>query len=161
MAFISAPPFNEAMEGDAPRALDTGRSSGPAAGGPPEQNWTRRVFSRGWVGFFTAIYSTLQPLQNANVYQKSTPLTGAMVQMVNQAMYLLLVPAGTLASLTVIFPSNPTDAEPIHISTTQTITALTLIAASPTTISNAPTTLAAGAAIRYMFSLTDKVWYPI
>jgi hypothetical protein len=114
------------------------------------------------VGFFTAIYNALLPLQNANVHQDVTPTTGSTVTMQNQAMYLMLTPAGTLASLTINLPNNPTDAEPIEITTTKTITALTLAAPISTgsiTINNAPTTLAAGSSIKLVFNLAQKAWF--
>ena len=59
-------------------------------------------------------------------------------------------PVTTLATLTLALPTAPLDGQAITFSSTQAITAFTLVAASGT-VYNAPAGLAAGATIEYKF----------
>ncbi len=88
------------------------------------------------------------------------PLTGFsyVVQAANS--WLLLAPAGTIATGTVVMPYGPTDGAVVQINTTATITALTVSGVS-VTIAGAPTTLAANAFFRMQYRLATNTWYRV
>jgi hypothetical protein len=62
----------------------------------------------------------------AEPFDYNAPLTGATVNM--QTAKLALVPAGTIATLTVNLPLNPPDGALAEISSTQVVTAITVAA---------------------------------
>ena len=77
--------------------------------------------------------------------------------------WLLLRPAGTLATGTIVLPSNSnaTDGQEILVTTTQEITALTVSGNGATEVNGEPSTLTAGDKFTLRFnSLTDS-WYAI
>jgi hypothetical protein len=93
-------------------------------------------------------------------YQYATPLTGTSITIGTTAngaptQALILNPAGTIAALTVVFPTGVVDGYKLQISTSQVITALTLTGA----ISNAVTTLAAGATVAYVWVAQAASWF--
>lgn len=61
----------------------------------------------------------------AEPFDYAAPLTTNVITM--QTAKLVVNPAGTIAALTVNFPLNPPDGTVVEISTTQIITALTLV----------------------------------
>ena len=80
------------------------------------------------------------------------PLTGFNIQM--QTGILVLNPAGTLATGTVVLPQNPPDGAVAEISSTQTQTALTVSAGSGDSIAGAAVTaLVAVTRVKYRYSL--------
>lgn len=90
-----------------------------------------------------------------DTYQYAQPATGFSIA-AGSVGTLILNPAGTLAAGTVTFPASPSDGQTFRISTSQTITALTLAGA---TISNAVTTLAAGAVTGYKWVAAASSWF--
>ena len=90
-------------------------------------------------------------------YGYSAPTTGQTAQLPNNISDWTFLPAGTLASLTVSLPTAPQDGLNITVSTTQTITALTVNAASGT-VFNPPTTLTAGQTFEYKFIGGVNIW---
>jgi hypothetical protein len=120
-------------------------------------NNTTSVFPNGSVlgGWQRISYDVPQPV---DVY--ATPVTGFSITATPVALVpsqtLILNPAGTLAAGTIIFPSGVSDGYKLTISTSQTITALTL---SGATISNAVTTLAAGAVVSYIWVAQANSWF--
>jgi hypothetical protein len=89
-------------------------------------------------------------------YQYATPVTGSTVTFNPFTGVLSLNPAGTLAALTIVFPSAPFDGEPLIIATTQTITALTITSAKA--LATTPTTLAAGGKINLRYDAAAALW---
>lgn len=87
------------------------------------------------------------------------PVTGFSITMDPNIPDLILDPAGTLATGTVVLPAYPRDRTKVTVCSTQTITALTLSPNTGQTVKNAPTTLAAGAAFSYRFNLGNLTWY--
>jgi len=72
---------------------------------------------------------------------------------------LIIQPAGTLATGTIIMPAAPADGMVIAFSSTQIITALTVSANSGQSIVNNVTTLLAGGGAKYIYRLTNTTWY--
>jgi hypothetical protein len=71
---------------------------------------------------------------------------------------LCLVPAGTIATFTVVFPAYAYDTQRINIFTSNIITALTLTPGAGQTITGAVTTLAANASVSYAYSASGVTW---
>jgi hypothetical protein len=72
---------------------------------------------------------------------------------------LILNPAGTLATGTVIMPAAPADGMTITISSSQIITLLTVSANTGQSIVSAVTTLLAGGGAKYIYRATGTTWY--
>lgn len=89
--------------------------------------------------------------------QYAAPATGATVTVNPGTNFLVLEPAGTIATLTVNLPAGA-DGQVLAISSTQIITAVTLAASGAETIAGTITTLAAANSFcRYIFRSTK--WY--
>jgi hypothetical protein len=71
---------------------------------------------------------------------------------------LALVPAGTIATFTVVFPNYAYDTQRVTIFTGNTITSLTLTPGSGQTISSAVTTLVANASVSYAYASATAAW---
>lgn len=99
---------------------------------------------------------------NSNV-SFQVPITGFSITIAAGVSTLMLDPAGTLATGTIIMPAAPADGLIINIGATQTITALTVSANSGQSIKNAPTTLTVsliGAqGYQYIYRLSNTTWY--
>ncbi len=102
--------------------------------------------------------------QDGKVTQYSAPLTGATVTVTDtqDSIWLILTPAGTIAALTLTFPTlaNTVDKQEILFNTTNTITALTL-SGNGSSIVGAITTLAANGFARYRFDAVLSTWYRV
>lgn len=97
--------------------------------------------------------------------QYSSPsATGFSVQVNNasNSVFLLLTPAGTLATGTIVLPlqANCIDRQEILTHSTQTITTLT-INGNGSALSGAPTTITAGGFFRLRFDNVNKIWYRV
>ena len=94
---------------------------------------------------------------SGQIAQYSSPATGATVTVSNltQNTRLILSPAGTIDTLTIVLDSAPADLETISVSSTQTITALTI---SGGTTSGAPTTMGATTPFRLQYDAVATVW---
>lgn len=91
------------------------------------------------------------------VYSYQTPATGFNITIPSTVDNLVLNPAGTLATGTIVMPATPIDGQRVVVSTSQIITALTVSPNAGQTLLNAPTTLqlwanTAGAISGYGFS---------
>jgi len=95
-------------------------------------------------------------------YTFNTPTTGTTVTMAPGTETAIISPAKTLAALTLALPSctSKYDGSIARYSSTQTITALTVSATSGT-VSNAPTTLAAGTGHGMLCRGANTTWYPL
>lgn len=92
-------------------------------------------------------------------FSRQTPATGFSITVPNNTSHLVLHPAGTLATGTVVLPSAPINGQALEVLTDQTITALTVSPNAGQTLVNAPTTLVAGTAFSYFFCTADAEWY--
>lgn len=96
----------------------------------------------------------------------STPGTGfniAVPTPVAQQQWMLLQPAGTLATGTITLPLNTStpDGTEVLVTTTQIITTFTLALNGATAANGAPTTLAANGFARMRFVSSTNSWYRI
>lgn len=78
------------------------------------------------------------------------------------SVWLILTPTGILAAGTLTLPAvaNCVDRQEILVNCTQTVTALT-ISGNGSTVTGAPTTLAANAFFRLRFDAVTKTWYRV
>jgi hypothetical protein len=91
--------------------------------------------------------------------QYATPVTGATVTAnSNGAVRLLIDPTGTLATLTVTFPSSPSDGDTLQLGSSQIVTALTM---NGGTIIGGLSSFAVGTAGMWVFSGTGSKWIKI
>lgn len=74
-------------------------------------------------------WETVGTMLATNAYQYAAPTTGSTVTS-NSRRALVLNPAGSLATLTIAFPSSPVSGQTFAISTSQTIASITLTGAS-------------------------------
>jgi len=72
---------------------------------------------------------------------------------------LLINPAGSLASGTIIMPAAPVDGMTISFSSTQTISTLTVSSNTGQSIVGAPTTLLAGTTASFVYRSANSTWY--
>lgn len=108
------------------------------------------------------VYLSLASL-NTLPYQYETPLTGASITVANNIGKLIIDPAGTIATLTVVMPSAPVDGQILSMGTDSTITALTITPGAGQTVANSPTalTISTTAAFGYQFiyRAANTNWY--
>lgn len=103
------------------------------------------------------------PTVSTNLYVPGTGFNIAVPTPVSDQQWILLQPAGLLASGTITLPLNTStpDGNEILITTTQQITAFTLALNGATAANGAPTTLAADDFFRMRFFATTNSWYRI
>jgi len=100
---------------------------------------------------------------DGKVTQYASPLTGATVTIApastGGSVFLLLQPAGTIATLTVVLPAAgiAVDKQEVMVSTTNTVTALTVFAGG-TTLAGAPTTITAAAPFKMRYDGVNSIW---
>lgn len=75
--------------------------------------------------------------------------------------WLLLTPTGTFAAGTIVLPTSAADKSEVSVNCTQIVTALT-VSAGGTTVTGAPTTLAAANAFFTMrYDAATNAWYRV
>lgn len=94
-------------------------------------------------------------------YSLQTPSTGFSISIPNGVGQLLLAPSGTLATGAITFPSQPVDGQIIGISSSQIVTALTLLGFAGQFVSNPVSALAAGIGVNYQYVLSNSTWYRV
>lgn len=112
----------------------------------------------------TLIESNLGTTIQEPITQYSVPVTGFSVQ-VNDSdsdVHLILSPAGTLATGTIVLPTstNLRDKQVIMVNSTNEVTALT-VDANGATFPGSPTTITANGYFSMKYDYTGNVWYRI
>jgi hypothetical protein len=101
------------------------------------------------------------------VTQYAAPLTGGNVLVAPPVaggnVYLILTPAGTLASLTVTLPAKATcvDGQEVLVSCTQILTALTVAPNGAVAANGAPTSMTANGFFRMRYDGVVGTWYRV
>lgn len=102
--------------------------------------------------FLTDLITGIGPIVDAE------PLSGAtLTASAGQGGYNL-VPAGTLATLTVVLPPTPSDGQVFELSTTQQLTALTVSAPGGATVRGASYTLNADSGSSWRYREAYTAW---
>ena len=127
----------------------------------PNNGDARRMSLNTLLAFFQQQFAA--PTLATNVYTPSTGFNIAVSTPVAQQQWVLLQPAGTLASGTVTLPLNTItpDGTEVLITTSQQITAFTLGANGAANLYGDPTTLAAEDFFRMRYVQSLNSWYQI
>jgi len=127
----------------------------------PSNGDTRRVPLSQLLTFFQQVFAS--PTLATNVYTPGTGFNIAVPTPVAQQQWMLLQPAGTLATGTITLPLNTgtPDGTEILITTTQQITAFTLAPNGAMSLYGDPTTLAAEDMFRMRYVSATNSWYRI
>lgn len=101
------------------------------------------------------------------VSQYAAPLTGGNVlvapPVAGNNVYLVLTPAGTLATLTITLPAKATcvDRQEVLVSSTQILTALTVAPNGAAAANGAPTSMTANGFFRMRYDGVIGTWYRV
>lgn len=103
------------------------------------------------------------PTVATNLYTPGAGFNITVPTPVAEQQWMLIQPAGTLATGTVTLPLNTgvPDGTEVLITSTQTITAFTIALNGAAAIFGGVSTLTAGAAVRYRYYLATNSWYNI
>lgn len=127
----------------------------------PNNGDARRLPIGALLQYFQQTFAS--PTLATNVYTPGTGFNLAVPTPVSQQQWMLIQPAGTLATGTVTLPLNTQtpDGTEVLITTTQQITAFTLNANGASQLYGAPSTLAAQDFFRMRFVQATNSWYRI
>ena len=127
----------------------------------PNNGDARRLPISALLAYFQQTFAS--PTLATNVYTPGTGFNLAVPTPVAQQQWMLIQPAGTLATGTVTLPLNTgtPDGTEVLITTTQQITAFTLALNGATAAYGDPTTLAAEDFFRMRFVQATNSWYRI
>lgn len=121
----------------------------------------RRVSINSLLQYFEQTFAS--PTMATNLYTPGTGFNIAVPTPVAQQQWMLLQPAGTLATGTVTLPLNTgtPDGTEVLITTTQEITAFTVALNGAAAVFGSPTVLQAGSGIRLRYYQATNSWYSI
>jgi len=127
----------------------------------PSNGDTRRAPLSQLLTFFQQVFAS--PTLATNIFTPGTGFNIAVPTPVAQQQWMLLQPAGTLATGTITLPLNTgtPDGTEILITTTQQITAFTLAPNGAMALYGDPTTLAAEDMFRMRYVAATNSWYRI
>jgi hypothetical protein len=127
----------------------------------PNNGDARRLPIGALLAYFQQNFAS--PTLATNVYTPGTGFNLAVPTPVSQQQWMLIQPAGTLATGTVTLPLNTgtPDGTEVLITTTQQITAFTLGANGASALYGDPTTLGAEDFFRMRFVQATNSWYRI
>ncbi len=100
-------------------------------------------------------------LPGALVTQYAAPSTsGASVSVLSGDTWLILTPTVALDEASIVLPSMPADRAEVNVNCTQAITALA-VSAGGTTVTGAPTALAANSFFTMRYDAATAAWYRV
>jgi hypothetical protein len=121
---------------------------------PPEH--AALLTQRGWRQY--PILDTMIAITNAYTYL--VPSTGFNIAAPSGAQIdtVIIDPAGTLATGTIVMPAAPADGEIFEFQSSQIVTTLTVSSPGQTT-KNAPATIAANTTLSWRYRAANLTWY--
>lgn len=127
----------------------------------PNNGDARRLPVSALLTYFQQTFAS--PTMAVNLYVPGTGFNIAVPTPVAEQQWMLLQPAGALASGTITLPLNTQtpDGTEVLVTSTQTITAFAFGLNGATAVFGNPTTLIAGAAVRLRFYQSTNSWYNI
>jgi hypothetical protein len=113
------------------------------------------------LAYFQTAFSA--PTVATNLYTPGTGFNVTVPTPVSEQQWMIIQPAGTLATGTITLPLNTgvPDGTQVLITTTQEITAFTLALNGASNVYGAPTTLAANAFFTMRFYQATNSWYRV
>lgn len=108
-------------------------------------------------GAFTSVSATSPAVDTSFAYL--TPATGFSVTISAGVGRLIIDPAGTLATGTVVMPAAPVNGQVFVLNSSQIVTALTLSANAGQSILGAITTIGLGGRIECIYRSSSTTWY--
>lgn len=136
----------------------------PSAIGPDDNGVTTIVPTGTSSGAWVRIPN---PLSASESYSYQAPTAGFIITIPNNATVLIIDPAGTLSTGTIVMPAAPADGQMATVTSTQTITSLTVSANTGQSIKNAPYTLSAAlgtlvwSGFSMIYRVSNKTWYRV
>ena len=125
----------------------------------------RRIPASALLDYFEENYTPqlIAPTVNTNVYYPATGFSIAVTTPPEQDQWIILQPAGTLATGTIVLPLNTDtpDGTEVFINTTQQITSFALSLNGASAAYGEPATLAAEDHFRLRFHATLNSWYRV
>lgn len=127
----------------------------------PNNGDARRLPVSSLLAYFQKNFAS--PTMAVNLYVPTTGFSIPVPTPVSQQQWILLQPAGTLASGSITLPLNTSTADgtEILVTTTQAITSFSFSLNGATAVNGSVTTLRAGAAVRLRFYQATNSWYAL
>ena len=127
----------------------------------PQNGDSRRLPVSALLTYFEEQYPS--PTLTTNIYVPTTGFSIAVPTPATEQQWMLLTPAGTLATGTIVLPLNTTTPNgfEVLVTTTQIITTFTLSLNGAAAANGAPTTLAANGFFRVRYVQANNAWYRI
>ena len=127
----------------------------------PNNGDARKVSVTQLLTYFQTVFAA--PTVSTNLYTPGAGFNVTVPTPVSEQQWMLLQPAGTLATGTITLPLNTgtPDGTQLLVTTTQIITAFTLALNGAAAAFGAPTTLAANAFFTMRFYQATNYWYRI
>ena len=127
----------------------------------PNNGDARKVSVSQLLAYFQTTFAA--PTVATNLYTPSTGFNITVPTPVSEQQWMIIQPAGTLASGTITLPLNTgvPDGTQVRVTTTQIITSFTLALNGAANAYGAPTTLAANAFFTMRFNQSTNSWYRI
>jgi hypothetical protein len=127
----------------------------------PNNGDARKVSVTQLLAYFQTVFAA--PTVSTNLYTPGAGFNVTVPTPVSEQQWMLLQPAGTLATGTITLPLNTgtPDGTQLLVTTTQIITAFTLALNGAAAAFGAPTTLAANAFFTMRFYQATNSWYRI
>ena len=127
----------------------------------PNNGAARKVSVTQLLTYFQTVFAA--PTVSTNLYTPGAGFNVTVPTPVSEQQWMLLQPAGTLATGTITLPLNTgvPDGTQLLVTTTQIITAFTLALNGAAAAFGAPTTLAANAFFTMRFYQATNSWYRI
>ena len=127
----------------------------------PNNGDARKVSITQLLAYFQTSFAA--PTVATNLYVPASGFYQTVPTPVSEQQWMILQPAGTLATGTITLPLNTgvADGTEVLVTSTQIITTFTLAANGASNTYGAPTTMAANAFFRMRFHLATNSWYRI
>lgn len=128
--------------------------------------WARQLRAKSTAALVAAVAAKTVQMDEVDstagvTIQEEAPLTGATVTANDSTEVMVVKPAGTIAALTLNMPQKPYDGQPLELSTTQVITALTMAAAGGDTLAAGLSAGTANGFGKWRYSAAEKTWFRV
>lgn len=105
------------------------------------------------------VASQIKTYVSKATYTYNVPVTGFSITITNGTEYLILDPAGNLASGTIVLPAAPLDGQSLTIACSKNVSGLTLTPNTGQTVATPATSLSAGVGVSFLYRSANATWY--